>query len=65
MSTTPGTLADAWSDEQRPNDHRRAFMAGALATLELLRSGVPREQLLAECVAYGRAIGSAAESATA
>lgn len=36
-------------------------MAGALAALLLLRAGVPREQLLAECVQYGRAIGSPAE----
>lgn len=63
--TTPGTLADAWDDEQRPPEHRRAFMAGALVTLELLRAGVPREQLLAECVQFGRAIGTAAESAAA
>lgn len=62
MSATPGTLADAWADETHaPPEHRRPFMAGALAALLLLRSGVPREQLLAECVQYGRAVGSAAE----
>ena len=63
----PGTLADAWED-QRPRDrvveHRRAFMAGALTAVELIRAGVPREQLLSECIAFGRAIGSAAERAT-
>lgn len=62
----PGTLADAWT-EQRPRDHivehRRAFMAGALTTIELIRAGVPRDQLLAECVQFGRAIGTAAEAA--
>lgn len=66
MAATPGTLADAWED-QRPNDHRvehrRAFYAGALTTLELLQAGVPREQLLAECIAFGRAIGTPAERA--
>lgn len=62
--TTPGTLADAWEDEQRPPEHRRAFMAGALVTLELIRAGVPREQLLAECIAFGRTIGSAVEHIT-
>jgi hypothetical protein len=62
----PGTLADAWT-EQRPRDHivehRRAFYAGALTALDLIRSGVPREQLLAECVQFGRAVGTAAERA--
>lgn len=66
FAINPGTLADAWT-EQRPRDqiieHRRAFMAGALTALELLRAGVPREQLLAECVQFGRVIGTAAERA--
>lgn len=61
-----GTLADAWID-QRPRDHivehRRAFMAGALTTLELLRAGATREQLLAECISFGRAVGTEAERA--
>lgn len=38
----------------------RAFMAGALAALT---SRASREQLLAELVQYGRAIGTAAERA--
>jgi hypothetical protein len=63
----PGTLADAWED-QRPRDHivehRRAFMAGALTAVELLRAGATREQLLAECVSFGRAIGTPAERVT-
>jgi hypothetical protein len=62
-----GTLSDAWTD-QRPKDHivehRRAFYAGALTALDLIRSGVPREQLLAECVQFGRAVGTKAERAT-
>jgi hypothetical protein len=37
---------------------RRAFMAGAL---DALTSRQPRETLLAECVQFGRAIGSRAE----
>lgn len=62
----PGTLADAWADEpQQTPERRRAYMAGALAALTLLRSGVPREQLLAECVQFGRSIGTAAEQAQA
>ena len=38
---------------------RRAFMAGALAALT---SKTPREQLIAECVQFGRAIGTKAEA---
>ncbi len=64
--TTPGTLADAWED-QRPRDqvieHRRAFMAGALTACELIKAGVPREQLMAECVQFGRVIGTQVERA--
>lgn len=41
---------------------QRAFMAGALAALT---SKAPPEQLRAECVQFGRAIGTAAESARA
>lgn len=41
---------------------QRAFMAGALASLT---SKAPREQMLAECVQFGRAIGTAAEQAQA
>ncbi len=41
---------------------QRAYMAGAL---EALTSKAPREQLLAECIQFGRAIGTAAERAKA
>lgn len=41
---------------------QRAFMAGALAALT---SRAPRDQLLSECLQFGRAIGSAAERAQA
>lgn len=41
---------------------QRAYMAGALAALT---SKAPREQMLAECVQFGRAIGTAAERAQA
>lgn len=41
---------------------RRAYMAGALAALT---SKAPREQLLAECVQFGRVVGTAAERAPA
>ena len=40
---------------------QRAFMSGALAALG---SKSTREQMLAECVQFGRAIGTAAEQAT-
>jgi hypothetical protein len=39
---------------------RRAFMAGALAALT---NDQPRETLLAECIQFGRAIGTPAERA--
>lgn len=60
-----GTLADAWEDEPvKTPERRRAYMAGALAAMTLERSGVPREQLIAECVQFGRAVGTKAERAT-
>lgn len=49
-ATTPAQLAAL----------RRAYMAGALAALT---SKTPREALLAECIAFGRCIGTAAEAA--
>lgn len=66
MSATPGTLADAWADETvAPPEHRRPYMAGALAALLLVKAGVPREQLLAECIQFGRVVGTPAERAKA
>jgi hypothetical protein len=65
---TPGTLADAFQDQPahaQTVERRRAYMAGALDALRLQQAGVPREQLLAECVQFGRAIGTAAERAQA
>lgn len=53
-NAAPGSVADAAV--------RRAFMAGALAALT---TKAPREQLLAECVAFGRVVGTAAERASA
>lgn len=41
---------------------QRAYMAGAL---EALTSKALREHLLAECIQFGRAIGTAAERAQA
>ena len=49
----PGSIADVAI--------RRAFMAGALAALT---TKAPREQLLAECVQFGRVVGTPAEKAT-
>jgi hypothetical protein len=67
-------LADAWSayaeDRAIAAQHRdqavqgrRDFMSGALAVLELQRAGATREAIVAEIVAFGRAVGTAAESA--
>ena len=66
MSPTPGTLADAWQDQPahaQTVERRRAYMAGALDALRLMQSGVPRDQLLTECIGFGRAIGTPAEAA--
>lgn len=41
---------------------QRAYMAGALAALT---AKAPRDQLIAECVQFGRAVGTAAERAQA
>jgi len=51
-NAAPGSIAD--------QAVRRAFMAGALAALT---SKAPREQLLAECVQFGRAVMTPAERA--
>lgn len=70
----PTTLLDAWDDERadylpRLTDQvalaqlRRTYMAGALAALDLQRAGATRERLMAEVVAFGRAIGTAVETA--
>lgn len=44
---------------------RRHYMAGAQAVLLAMRSGATREQLQAELIGFGRAIGSPAERASA
>lgn len=72
MSTT--TLAEALDDyapavaaPSTPADLavRRAFMAGSLAALALIQhQGRRPSELLAECIAYGRSIGTAAETAS-
>lgn len=51
--SAPGSIADVAI--------RRAFMAGALAALTT--KGRTRDELLAECVAFGRGVGSRAERA--
>jgi hypothetical protein len=66
MISTPGTLADAWSDEHlhaQTIERRRSFMSGALAAMTLIQSGVPVDRLIAECVQYGRTIGTEVERA--
>lgn len=51
----------AWRrDAREAADIQRAFMAGALAALT---STTPRDQLLRECIDFGRVIGSKAERA--
>ena len=56
-------LAEEYAEPLADDLHRvvrRAYMAGALAALT---SKAPREQMVAECIQFGRAIGTAAESA--
>lgn len=65
MTTLADTLNDYAPDRAAPGSVadvaiRRAYMAGALAAIT---SKAPREQLLAECAQFGRAIGTAAETA--
>lgn len=72
--TTPTTLAESWALAQAdaPIDPRatpavqarRDYMAGALDCLVLQSRGATREQLLAECVQFGKAVGTAAERAS-
>lgn len=70
--SAPTTLAESWqayADDNLPISAsqaetvsaRRAFMAGALAALTT--GTATREQLLAECVQFGKAVGTAAERA--
>lgn len=71
MSST--TLAETWTQAQAdaPIDPRatpaiqarRDYMRGALDCLLLLKGGASQAQLLAECVQFGRAVGTAAERA--
>ncbi len=71
--TAPTTLAETWTLAQAdaPIDPRatpavqarRDFMAGALAALVLLKNGTTRDQLMAECMGFARAIGTPAERA--
>lgn len=70
MTTLPEHAAEYASDvaDTAHGQHlletlmQRAYMAGALAALT---SKAPRDQLLAECVQFGRAVGTAAERAKA
>ena len=41
----------------------RAFMLGAMSAIQLQQTGIPRDAVLAECVQFGRAVGTPAESA--
>ena len=65
--TTLTEQADTYAENHRDYEAielhlRRAFMAGAITALT---SKQPREALLAECLQFGRAIGTAAERAQA
>lgn len=69
MTTLTDHMADYVDDvvDQDPTSTRqvlaqRAYMAGAMQTLLLLRSQAP-EQLLSEVVAYGRTVGTKLETA--
>jgi hypothetical protein len=68
-----GTLAEAWAQAESftvaasvansTTQPRRTYMRGALDALLLLKGGATVEQLLDECVQFGRAVGTAAERA--
>lgn len=70
----PTSLSEAWTLAQAdaPIDPRatpaiqarRDYMAGALDCLVLQSRGATREQLLAECVQFGKAVGTPAERAS-
>ena len=69
MTTLTDHMADYVDDvaDQDPTSTRqvlaqRAYMAGAMQTLLLLKSQAP-EQLLSEVVAYGRTVGTKLETA--
>lgn len=73
MSTAPTTLAETWAEAKAdaPIDPRatpaiqakRDYMRGALDCLLLLKAGATQAQLLAECVQFGKAVGTPAERA--
>ena len=69
---THPTLADKWAAQLSasapiPPEQRiqakRTYMAGAMDALLLLDKGGDHRALLAECIGFGRAIGTAAEAA--
>lgn len=69
MKTLADTFEDYEADQPPPTStfipsvmRRRAYMAGALAAVT---SKATREQLLAECVQFGRVVGTPAEKAKA
>lgn len=69
MTTLTDHMADYVDDlaAQDPTTTRqvlaqRAYMAGAMQTLVLLKSQTP-EQILSEVVAYGRTVGTKLETA--
>jgi hypothetical protein len=72
--TTPTTLAETWTAAQAdaPIDPRatpliqgrRDYMRGALDALLLQKAGATQAQLLAECVQFGKAVGTPAERAS-
>jgi hypothetical protein len=72
--TTPTTLAETWTEAKAdaPIDPRatpliqgrRDYMRGAMDLILLHRSGVPLDTLFAECIAFGRAVGTPAERAS-
>ncbi len=69
--TAPTTLAETWTAAQAdaPIDPRatpaiqarRDYRRGALDCLLLQQAGATEARLLAECVQFGKAVGTAAE----
>ena len=68
---TAATLTDKWAAQVAnsrpiPPEQRiqakRTYMAGAMDVLLMLEAGADRKALLAECIGFGRAIGTPAEA---
>ncbi len=69
MTPITGSLAAFEADQNATTEGhrvtlRRAYMAGALEALARVQRGEKPGDLLAQCVQYGRTVGTAVERAT-